>query len=184
MDALHKVEVRASNYELTKLWSGITQNLTFVSEWLRDNPSFDIRGEFDESLYDQIITPHYIAQYYIDRCLGSPFKEENLKHYMKVESTPGLLDLVINKVIAAVTTKPSNMKDYCSNFDYKFFIGKVVLDLHYRVGKEDYVGGKYVVTPPMRSGDKLMDFVILGRMARLFEIESCVLTDRVDVIIP
>lgn len=55
VDALHRVEDRASNYELDELRMGLVQNLKIVSEWFRDHPSFDILGKFDKSLFQEIL---------------------------------------------------------------------------------------------------------------------------------
>ena len=179
--ALHSVEDRASNYELSELRTDLVQNLTIASEWLHDNPSFDILRKFDESLFQEILSKqrlHDFARFYIKDYLGSRFDKDNLKHHNHVDSTPGLLDIVIDKVIAATMMSP-NLKDKCGNFDYKNFIGKAVRDLHDRLGQKDNDGKKYVISAPMQSGKSGVKG-ILQSLAAVLEMPTIVLTKGVD----
>lgn len=184
VDALHSVEERASNGELEELWTDWVKNLVIASKWLHNN-SVDILGQFDEKKFHEIrkkhddTAKHYtFANDYINTCLGSPYNEDNLKHYNHVNSTPGLLDKVIEEGSAA-TMKSPNLKEKIGSFDHESFLGKALRLFHDRVGQKDHNGKTFVVAGRTQSGKSAVKGVIQS-MGGVLGIPIIVLTKGVD----
>jgi hypothetical protein len=158
VETLHTVKERDSKHELIELMEHDVKQLTIASEWLLNN-NINVLRDFDESLFRKILRKernHGYIKFYIRDCLGSPPDEDKLRSYNYVKNKSGLLDLIIDEVIAS-TMKSQNLKDKCGKFDYNNFIGEAVRDLHEREGsyKEDdgkRMGMKYVISAPMQSG--------------------------------
>ncbi len=154
VEALHSVEERASRLELDGLRTELVQTLIIASEWIRDNPTYDILGQFDEEKFEEICTKRKHRNYvkdYIKDCLGSPYTEDNKLHYDHVNSTPGLLDLAIEEYSAAAMKSPK-LRDKCGKFDHKDYLDKSFRCLHAQVGQKNHQGKKYLIAAPTQSG--------------------------------
>ncbi len=185
VDALHSVQQRASNGELEELWKDLVGNLVIASEWLHKNTTVDILGQFDETKFHQIrrkhdeTAKHYtFANDYINTCLGSPYNEDNLKHYNHVDSTPGLLDKVIERG-SATTMKSPNLREKIGKFDHGNFLDKALRFFHDGVGQKDHDGKIFVVAGRTQSGKSAVKGVIQS-MGGVLGIPVIVLTKGVD----
>lgn len=185
VDALHSVEERASNGELKELRKDLVENLIIASEWLQNNTTVDILGQFDERKFHEIskkheeTAKHYTyANDYINTCLGSPYNEDNLKYYNHVNSTPGLLDKVIEEGSAATMRSP-NLREKIGSFAYESFLDKALRLFHDAVGQKDHKGKTFVVAGRTQSGKSAFKGVVQS-LGGVLGLPGIILTKGVD----
>ena len=179
---LMKVPERIQKRELNGIREDVREKLVFAAEWKLSHPDADFVEDFSEDYYEEWYNAKMrgrIAEKYIKRELGQPYRAENVDLYTDIDADPVLLDAVVSES-KSIIMQSSKLQEACGKFDYDSFLDKAIRHFHAVVGQESGVPEKQFIVAGRTQAGKTSVKGVIQSLCGLLNIPLVILTKGVD----